>query len=400
MSFTDDQRATLALWYIVNTSLISYHKLIKAFGSPTQALANADAWQSLSIHKSHIERLADHRGVDAFLHHTADKLKKDSFGLLFMDDEYYPVQLKSLYDPPPVLFYLGNADKLNGRQLAMVGTRNPSDYAQKIAFDMAQYLVQAGFVVSSGLALGVDSYAHQGALMQTNAKQQGATVGVMGTGIDICYPKQNQALFYQIVQAGGCLVSELLPGTPAAQHAFPRRNRLVVGLSLATVVIEAGIKSGSLVSARLASEQGKQVFVVPGQIDNPNNEGGHHLIREGATLIYHPKQILEELANYTPMPTLVFSRQDSLYVAQTPTQQSKHADTTAQATNASTAIAQNINALPAHLSQAYQALDSDFKDLDSLVDKTGLAVADLLAQLVELELLGLVNQVGGRYAKS
>lgn len=406
MRFTDNQRAQLALWYVVNTSLISYHKLIKAFGSAAQALDNTDAWRSLSLHKSHLERSADHRSIDAFLHSVTDKLNKDVFGLLFMDDEYYPTQFKQLYDPPPLLFYIGNPKRLNERQLAIVGTRHPSTYAQKIAFDMAQYLVQAGFVITSGLAVGVDSFAHQGALAQENPTFQGLTVGVMGTGIDICYPKQNQALFHQIVQSGGCLISELLPGTPASQHTFPRRNRLVVGLSLATIVVEAAIQSGSMVSARLSAEQGKQVFVIPNRIDSPAAEGCHHLIREGATLIYHPKQIIEDLDNYAPIQGLVFSKKDSIYTAQSTTQNNKNKSQSKDVVIDKSIVinqpSQSLSSptLPLHLTQTYHALGGDFKDLDSLVEITGLTIADLLAYLVELELLGLVNQVGGRYAKS
>lgn len=379
MSLTQSQQDILTLWYVVNTSLSSYYKLIDKFGSPAQALsAGSIAWQDLSIHKAHIARLEDKNCIKAFLYGVQENIDKQMYGVLFD----LPDSLSYLYDPPPMLFYKGNKQRLFEKSLAIVGTRHPTEYAQKLSFDLAQYLVQAGFVVVSGLALGVDSEAHKGALAQVDNSLLGMTIGVMGTGIDVCYPKQNQGLFFDIIQSGGCLVTELLPATPASKHTFPRRNRLVTGLSQATIVTEAAIQSGSLISARLASEQGKQVFVVPGRIDTPSCEGCHHLIREGATLIYHPNQILEDLNSelVAPMPIFV------------PRQQ-----------HPKPAIAIKEEAeqeIPSHLEKIYQMLGSDYQDLDSLVIATGLQTGELLAQLMELEIYGLVSQLGGRYAKS
>lgn len=380
MPFTESQRASLALWYVVNTSLSSYYKLIHKFETPQEALSQgAMAWQELSIHKAHIARLEDKASIKAFLHGVEESIAKDVYGVLFD----MPSVFHNLYDPPPVLFYRGNKERLFEKSLAIVGTRQPSDYAERLSFDLAQYLVQAGFVIVSGLALGVDSCAHKGALAQTDPEFFGRTVGVMGAGIDVCYPRQNQGLFFEIVQSGGCLVSELLPATPASKHTFPRRNRIVTGLSLATIVTEAGIQSGSLISAKLTAEQGKQVFVLPNRIDAPNSEGCHHLIREGATLIYHPNQILEDLNHELVVPAQVFlarSVQDkdelSEPISQTPNQD-----------------------VPPHLLKVYQILDKEPKDLDALVALTGLDASTLLAELTELELFGLITQLGGRYGR-
>lgn len=288
----------LALWYITNTSLISYYKLVNHCGDAASALSqNQSVWKSLGIHAAHIKRWQDVNDVLAFLDKVRHDVELKIYGIVYVSDEDYPETLKSIYDPPPVLFYRGNLIRLKDRQIAIVGSRSPTETAQKITFDLAQYLVQSGYTVTSGLAQGVDKQAHLGALSQLPVLS-GRTVGVMGTGIDVCYPRNHNALFAQIIKDGGCLISELLPATPASKHTFPRRNRLVAGLSLATVVTEAALQSGSLITARLSAEQGKQVFAIPSHIHNPNAEGCLHLIREGATLIYHPDQILEDLSQH------------------------------------------------------------------------------------------------------
>ena len=293
-----EQRAVLALWTEVNASLSAYHKLISNFGTAGLAWnAKVEAWRQLGIHSTHLKR---HEQPEQTLT-TIDKIQQalldGKYGLLFADQPDYPAQLLEIYDPPPLLFYRGDKARLQQAQIAIVGSRKPTAHAQKITFDMAQYLAQAGYIITSGLALGVDKRAHLGALAQSDAEYQGRTVGVMGTGIDVNYPNHHDKLFGQIIDQGGCIVSELLPHTQPHKHTFPRRNRLVAGLSLATIVTEATIQSGSLITARLTSEQGKQVFAIPSHIDNSNAEGCHHLIREGATLIYHPQHVLEDINN-------------------------------------------------------------------------------------------------------
>ena len=263
---------------------------------------------------------------------------------------------------------------------------------------MAQYLVQAGYVVTSGLAIGVDKCAHLGALTQTDTLYKGRTIGVMGTGINISYPNHHDQLFSKIIEQGGCLISELLPHTQPHKHTFPRRNRLVAGLSLATIVTEATIKSGSLITARLTSEQGKQVFAIPSHIDNSNAEGCHHLIREGATLIYHPQQVLDDV---------------SAQVQGQIGRQRSSIETTAQGrlnnrTNASQTVPSEPAAvnnlspatIPDHLDAVYQQLDWHGQDLDALLLSTALTPPELIGQLMELELLGAVNEQGGRYLRA
>ncbi|MDH2274023.1 DNA-processing protein DprA [Moraxella porci] len=385
------QQSMLALWYVTNASLISYRKLSERFGDAKSALTAAKAdWQALGIHAAHIDRWQDEANTLAFIDKVAHDVSIGSYSMCFLGDEDYPQALMAIYDPPPVLFYRGDLSRLNERQIAIVGSRTPTEDAQKITFDLAQYLVQAGFVVTSGLAQGVDRQAHLGALAQLPALS-GRTIGVMGTGIDVCYPRNHTALFAQIVAEGGCLISELLPSTPASKHTFPRRNRLVAGLSLATVVTEAALQSGSLITARLSAEMGKQVFAIPSSINNPNAEGCHHLIREGATLIYHPEQIIEDLNQgedfFNALPK-TFSQGMSVYA-----ELSSASTPTVSTPNKSTVI------VPEHLSAVYDMMDEP-RDLDVLVMMSGHPVAQLLSALMELEILGLIQQTGGRYAKS
>ena len=385
------QQSMLALWYVTNASLISYRKLSERFGDAKSALTAAKAdWQALGIHAAHIDRWQDEANTLAFIDKVAHDVSIGSYSMCFLGDEDYPQALMAIYDPPPVLFYRGNLSRLNERQIAIVGSRTPTEDAQKTTFDLAQYLVQAGFVVTSGLAQGVDRQAHLGALAQLPALS-GRTIGVMGTGIDVCYPRNHTALFAQIVAEGGCLISELLPSTPASKHTFPRRNRLVAGLSLATVVTEAALQSGSLITARLSAEMGKQVFAIPSSINNPNAEGCHHLIREGATLIYHPEQIIEDLNQggdfFNALPK-TFSQGMSVYA-----ELSSAPTPAVSMSNKSTVI------VPEHLSAVYDMMDEP-RDLDALVMMSGHPVAQLLSALMELEILGLIQQTGGRYAKS
>lgn len=403
MTLTERQRAILSLWYVVNASLTSYTRLIEHFGKPELAItASANDWKMLGIHKNHTSRLEDEPSIRAFLRACEKDLADNRYRLVFVEDMGYPSIFYELYDPPPVLFYQGNLELLNAPQLAIVGTRNPSDYAKKMSFDVAQYLVQCGYVITSGLAEGVDAFAHKGALAQNDPVFFGKTVGVMGTGIDVCYPKTHRPLFDEIVAQGGCLISELLPGTQASKHTFPRRNRLVAGLSLATIITEATLQSGSLITARLTAEQGKQVFALPNRIDEPNSEGCHHLIREGATLFYHPKQIMDEVKNQSAHLLTTFGRGVSVFddkieqkIVPSPQTSNKNP---LPSPDVSPDVSQGT--LPPHLTQLYGVLDKDGQDLDALIDKMNIGVGDMLAQLVELEILGLVSQMGGRYAKT
>ncbi|WP_201587338.1 DNA-processing protein DprA [Psychrobacter jeotgali] len=418
---SDDQRATLALWYEVNASLSAYHKLLSHFGSAQQAWnAKVGAWQQLGIHQTHLKRHEQVEQTIASIDNIEQALNTEKYQLIFAEQDQYPTQLLQIYDPPPLLFCRGNSALLYQAQIAIVGSRKPTTHAQKITFDLAQYLAQAGYVITSGLAMGVDKRAHLGALAQEQTEYQGRTIGVMGTGIDVCYPNHHDQLFTQIINQGGCLVSELLPHTLPHKHTFPRRNRLVAGLSLATIVTEATIKSGSLITARLTSEQGKQVFAIPSHIDNTNAEGCHHLIREGATLIYHPQQVLDDVGvQLHNKDSLAYrlNQTDAAGGSDTNHQPNPFNDNTPLSSSALSSSKINSNrsitnsvktkqeksaaiiTVPQKLAVVYEQLDWHGQDLDALLLATKLTTPQLIAQLMELELLGAISEQGGRYLR-
>ncbi|MCG3843468.1 DNA-protecting protein DprA [Psychrobacter sp. Ps1] len=409
-SLSDDQRAILALWYEVNASLSAYHKLITSFGYPQLAWqAKVEAWKQLGIHHTHLKRHEQPEQTLANIDKIQQALIDGRYGLLFADDADYPAQLLQIYDPPPLLFYRGNSARLHQAQIAIVGSRKPTAHAQKITFDMAQYLAQAGYIVTSGLAMGVDKRAHLGALAQADPDYQGRTVGVMGTGIDVNYPNHRDQLFTQIIEQGGCIISELLPHTQPHKHTFPRRNRLVAGLSLATIVTEATIKSGSLITARLTSEQGKQVFAIPSHIDNSNAEGCHHLIREGATLIYHPQQVLEDVNGQLDYDKGAYRTANATNSNSNHSNVTQTSDTfeieknsiksTSRQPSSEIKPARSTVVVPENLAAIYEQLDWHGQDLDALISATKLAPPQLIGQLMELELMGLISEQGGRYLR-
>jgi len=201
----------------------------------------------------------------------------------------YPKLLHQLIDPPVGLFAMGNIELLNSTQIAIVGSRKQTPAGQKITTDFSTNLSQLGVTITSGLALGVDASAHRACCLSN-----GNTVAVMGNGLDTIYPRQNHQLAHQILDKG-CIVSELPIGTPPKPHHFPARNRIISGLSIGVIVVEAAKRSGSLITARLANEQGKDVFAVPGSALSPQSSGCHELIRQGAVLASNISDVLQEL---------------------------------------------------------------------------------------------------------
>ncbi len=218
-------------------------------------------------------------------------VEQEDCRLILRDDPDYPELLRQIHDAPPLLFVRGDPAVLNHPQLAMVGSRNPTIIGRETAHDFARTLAASGMTVTSGLAMGIDAASHQGALAGG-----GQTIAVFGTGLDRVYPAKNRDLAHAIVEGGGALVSEYPPGIEPKPANFPRRNRIISGLSLGTLVVEAAQRSGSLITARFAMEQGREVFAIPGSIHNPLARGCHQLIRQGAKLVEGAQDILEELA--------------------------------------------------------------------------------------------------------
>ncbi len=278
-------------------------------------------------------------------------------------DADYPPLLREIADPPVLLYGVGVRARLATAQIAVVGSRNPSPGGRDNAAAFAAHLAQAGLAITSGLALGIDGAAHAGAL-----DAGGTTIAITGTGLDRVYPPRHRALAHRIAEHG-VLLSEFALGTPPRAENFPIRNRLISGMSLGVLVVEAALKSGSLITARLASEQGREVFAIPGSIHSPLSRGCHALIRQGAKLVETAQDILEELG---PLAQWV-------------------APHTAPATEA---------ALDDDATKLLACLGHDPVDIDTLAARGGLTPQAVSSMLLTLELRGLVASVpGGRYQR-
>ena len=272
-------------------------KLLDAFGSAESALAaSASAWRALGMPavssdaRRHPEVLA---GASAAIRW----LERPGHSLLVFGEPGYPALLAEIPDPPALLFVAGNVDVLEHPQLAIVGSRRASRPGLDTAAAFSRSLARLGFSITSGLALGVDGAAHRAAL-----EAGGATVGVLGTGLEKLYPQRHRQLASDMAAQGSAVISELpLDAGPNAGN-FPRRNRIISGLSLGVLVIEASIASGSLITARLAAEQGREVFAIPGSIHHPGAKGCHQLIRDGAQLVESIEHILQALRGWQHLP--------------------------------------------------------------------------------------------------
>ncbi len=225
-----------------------------------------------------------------FIKSEIEKAKILNIKIICLEEESYPRLLREIDDPPPILMIRGDEKILKKPQIAIVGTRYPTEYGILNSHEFAKKLVTSGFVITSGLAQGVDSFAHQGCL---NAN--GKTIAVLGTGVDIIYPHRNIKLSEDIVNSGGALISEYALGTGPCAHNFPPRNRIISGLSYGVLITEAAEKSGSLITARLALEQNREIFSIPGLISNQKASGCHKLLKLGAKLVENEQDILQEI---------------------------------------------------------------------------------------------------------
>jgi DNA processing protein len=277
------------------------------------------------------------------------------------NDPAYPAALTAIVDPPPVLWTRGRADVLRLPSVAIVGSRAASPYGLAVAEQLAADLAASGLVIVSGLARGVDSAAHRGAL-----SAGGVTVAVLGSGVDVIYPAEHGPLATAIA-ASGAVISELVPGTRPHQRFFPQRNRIISGLARAVVVIEAGEKSGSLITARCALDQGRDVLAVPGNILTGRNRGAHALLRDGAKIVESADDILEELG------------------------MADHFDSS----SASAGPAQRGDAATTRDPVLDCLVPGEPSDLDEISERSGVKTPRLLPRLFELELHGLVRRVGG-----
>lgn len=300
-------------------------------------------------------------------------LQQPSHHLLGWHDGNYPDLLRRIGNPPPALFVAGDPELLWHPQVAVVGSRHASAGGRDNAGDFARAFAQAGLVVVSGLAQGIDTAAHRSALTH------GRTIAVVATGLDRVFPKSNHALAARIA-ADGAVVSEHPPGTPPLSQHFPSRNRIIAGLSLGTVVIEAAERSGALITGRLATEAGREVFALPGSIHNPMARGCHRLLRQGAGLVESPAEVIEALA---PVAGAL-------------------ADSLRGRLRIETAAPRSTNdpvACPPVQAGLWRALGHDPVGIDQLSERTGLTVAELAPMLLAMELDGRIRADNGRYAR-
>jgi DNA processing protein len=306
-------------------------------------------------------------------------LEADDHWLISIDDDYYPPLLRDIADPPPALFVAGQPECLLQPQLAIVGSRNATSGGLDHARSFASVLARGGLVITSGLAAGVDGQAHTACL-----DAGGQTIAVAGTGLDRVYPARHRDLAHRIVRQGA-MVSTFIPGTEPRPGHFPARNRLISGMTLGTLVVEAGQRSGSLITARLASEQGREVFAIPGSVHNPLARGCHRLIREGAKLVETAEEVLEELRPLATQLGQALSERLSL--------------------NDQQALDNQHSAPQVELDEdqrrVLEAIGYDPVPIDEIIGRTQLTAATVSSILLMLELEGFAAaHTGGRYSRT
>ncbi len=350
--FVDNSlKSWLSLTLIRGLGGESLRTLLKEFGSP-EAVLSASA-SSLSPHvKSDLVRAilsgADEAQLTTTLHWLADT----NNSIVTLADSDYPQALLNISDPPVLLYIKGNKFLLNQPTISIVGSRHATPQGIHNAESFSEALSSSGLSIISGLAHGIDAAAHRGGL-----KGVGSSIAVVGTGLDKVYPAANRDLAHELARQG-LIISEFPIGTPPLAANFPRRNRLISGMGLGCLVVEASLKSGSLITARLAMEQGRDVFAIPGSIHSPQSKGCHALIKQGAKLVEAARDILEELGSVNISASIV------------PTESAAE-------------------------SELFQYMGDDAVDLDKLQSRSGLTVSELSAMLLSLELDGLVCTLPG-----
>ncbi len=351
--------ATLASWLtlgqIPGLGNEGLRRLLQTFGSPEAVLLASSSQLARIVKPAVAQAIA--QGIDDVTHLITETWLSDPLNhILSIADAAYPQALLNISDPPFLLFVKGRTDLLNLPALAIVGSRNATPQGLRNAEAFAQTASESGLCIVSGMAQGIDAAAHLGGL-----RGRGSSVAIVGTGLDKVYPSANRELAHQLA-LNGAIVSEFPLGTPPLPANFPRRNRIISGLSLGCLVVEASLQSGSLITARMALEQGRDVFAIPGSIHSPQSKGCHALIKQGAKLVECAQDILEELhyASIAETTSLPAPAQHDLF---------------------------------AHLS-------FDPTDLDTLSQRSGLTIASLSAILLQLELDGCIATLpGGLYQR-
>ena len=355
-------------------------QLLAKFGSP-QAIFSANYNQLKEIVSDAVaQQIQQGVNLDA-IQATLDWLQKDNAYLVTLADSTYPKALLEISNPPAVLYAIGNLHWLNHPSIAMVGSRSSTPQGEKNAEDFATSLCNHGLCVISGMALGIDGAAHRGAL-KASGEACGATIAVVGTGLDIVYPAKHRDLAHKIAERG-LIISEFPLGTPSKAQNFPRRNRIISGLSLGCLVVEANVDSGSLITARLATEQGREVFAIPGSIHSPVARGCHQLIKQGAKLVESVQDILEEFNVSQLNSSAMLAPLKNMQLAISPNGLMPDNDQNTLEPNTVLAV-----------------IGFDPINFDTILTLTALTTEALSAMLMVLELEGKITTVsGGKYQR-
>ncbi|MBL4608849.1 MAG: DNA-protecting protein DprA [Pseudomonadales bacterium] len=406
-------KAWLAVGRLPRVGAVSFQKLLKQNILPQQLFSfSAERLQNLGLGKEAISLLqtTSLSQLEALepLNSWLEGVQKDinwaehpDHHIVCFHDPRYPFLLKEIHDPPPFLFVAGDPEFLSVPQIAVIGSRNPSQAGLSNTRNFSRYLAQNGLLITSGLAAGIDGEAHQAAL-----DAGGFTIAVAGHGLDHLYPRQHLNLARAICKAGA-VISEYPIGTQPRPQLFPRRNRIISGLSYGVLVVEAALKSGSLITARMALEQGREVFAIPGSIHHPLSRGCHSLIKQGATLVESGEDMFNELQGFAAlsesMPD-VFTPQP----AQSPGEAGKEAEPAASPKKASL-IGSSIKnptqqQAPAREPQQEEGgllacLDYDPMPIDLIIERSGLSAGEVASALVLLELKGSIIEEAGGYCK-
>ena len=366
---SDDYIGWLALALTPGLGARTAGKLLREFGSP-DAIFNASltALEGQRLPAAVAQALHSRRPLSDAAKELA-QVQAAGCRLLTWDEPEYPARLREIYDPPPLLYVRGNIELLNRHLISVVGARRPTPYGNQMAERISKDLADRGLVISSGLARGIDASAHKGALNSAT----GATIGVLGCGIDVVYPKENKKIFEQMEQRGA-IISEFPIGTFPAPQNFPIRNRIIAGMALGVVVVEGAQYSGSLITARLAMEFGREVFGVPGHVTQPSSFGPNQLIKQGAKLVTGWEDVVEELP--TPVRAELM-----------PVESVSHEERAALVEGSLSPIERPLYAL--------LSLD-EARHVDELVELSGLTSSEVLAALFDLELKSVIRQLPGK----
>jgi len=356
----------LTLYHAPGVGAVTFLQLLDQFGNAREILrASTGHLRAIGLSPETVDyfRKPDRKQIDRDL----AWLDQPRNRLITCRDPDYPQLLLQIPDSPPLLYTHGNVDILSSLQISIVGSRNPTVSGRRTASEFAGCLALAGLTITSGLALGIDAASHSGALDAGKP-----TIAVMGTGLDRVYPASHRDLAHRIAELGA-LVSEYPIGTPPRPENFPRRNRIISGLSLGTLVVEAATRSGSLISARCAADQGREVFAIPGSIHNPLSRGCHALIRQGAKLVETAQDILDELGTLAAASTVTTRSGVAMSAEQSPE-------------------------LADDYMQLLESMGYSHTSVDMLVETSGLTPAVVSSMLLQLELKGFIaSGPGGLY---